>query len=391
MADANVVDRSYLSLTGLTEYDALIKAEIAKKVDTETYKAHKHDDMYYTEAEVDGKLGAINDSISKITSGNTVVKNAEHAQSATNATNATNAKNAEHAQTAESAVNATTASKVGSSTIGGESQPIYLNSGEPAGVTAVGIPYGGTGATTVADARTNLDVYSKTEVNNKVSGHNVATDAHSDIRLLISELGQKVNHFLDVDEATTDELSEVLGLIKANKDTLDDLLTDKVNTSDIIDNLTTTTSGKVLSANQGVVLKGLIDALTLVVDGKSDAGHSHTISAGATDDDVVILSGTAGTNGVSYSASHANSGVTAGTYRSVTVNAKGHVTAGTNPTTLAGYGIIDAYTKSQTDGAISSVSDNLSKHTTDTGVHIGSDERSHWNTAYTHSQSNHIT
>ena len=40
--------------------------------------------------------------------------------------------------------------------------------------------------------------------------------------------------------------------------------------------------------------------------------------------------------------SHANSGVTAGTYRSVTVNATGHVTAGTNPTTLSEYGITDA-------------------------------------------------
>ena len=38
----------------------------------------------------------------------------------------------------------------------------------------------------------------------------------------------------------------------------------------------------------------------------------------------------------------ANSGVTAGTYRSVTTDAKGRVTAGTNPTTLAGYGITDA-------------------------------------------------
>lgn len=36
---------------------------------------------------------------------------------------------------------------------------------------------------------------------------------------------------------------------------------------------------------------------------------------------------------------HPNSGVTAGTYRSVTVNAQGHITAGTNPTTLAAYGL----------------------------------------------------
>jgi len=40
--------------------------------------------------------------------------------------------------------------------------------------------------------------------------------------------------------------------------------------------------------------------------------------------------------------SHANSGVTAGTYKSVTVNATGHVTGGSNPTTIAGYGITDA-------------------------------------------------
>lgn len=39
---------------------------------------------------------------------------------------------------------------------------------------------------------------------------------------------------------------------------------------------------------------------------------------------------------------HPTSGVTAGTYKSVTVDANGHITAGTNPTTLAGYGVTDA-------------------------------------------------
>lgn len=39
-----------------------------------------------------------------------------------------------------------------------------------------------------------------------------------------------------------------------------------------------------------------------------------------------------------------DSGVSAGTYKSVTVDAKGRVTNGTNPTTLAGYGITDAPT-----------------------------------------------
>ncbi|MGZ3770196.1 MAG: tail fiber domain-containing protein [Bdellovibrio sp.] len=44
----------------------------------------------------------------------------------------------------------------------------------------------------------------------------------------------------------------------------------------------------------------------------------------------------------SLSLSLAASGVAAGTYKSVTVDAKGRVTAGTNPTTLDGYGILNA-------------------------------------------------
>lgn len=48
-----------------------------------------------------------------------------------------------------------------------------------------------------------------------------------------------------------------------------------------------------------------------------------------------------------------NSGVTEGTYRKVTVNSKGIVTEGSNPTTLSGYGITDAYTKTEADSKIS--------------------------------------
>ena len=42
---------------------------------------------------------------------------------------------------------------------------------------------------------------------------------------------------------------------------------------------------------------------------------------------------------------HPESGAAPGTYRSVTVDAKGHVTKGSNPTTLEGYGITDAIKK----------------------------------------------
>ena len=49
-----------------------------------------------------------------------------------------------------------------------------------------------------------------------------------------------------------------------------------------------------------------------------------------------------GTANISTALTLANSGVIAGIYKSVTVDAKGRVTAGTNPTTLLGYGITDA-------------------------------------------------
>lgn len=53
-------------------------------------------------------------------------------------------------------------------------------------------------------------------------------------------------------------------------------------------------------------------------------------------------------NSVGYRALQ-KSGVSSGTYTSVTVDDKGRVTGGKTPTTLSGYSIGDAYTKTQTD------------------------------------------
>jgi len=62
-----------------------------------------------------------------------------------------------------------------------------------------------------------------------------------------------------------------------------------------------------------------------------------------TGNQTITLSGDiSGSGTTSISTSLSTTGVTAGTYKSVTVDAKGRVTAGTNPTTLSGYGITDA-------------------------------------------------
>ena len=95
---------------------------------------------------------------------------------------------------------------------------------------------------------------------NKMSAHNVDTAAHNDMRLLLKELSYKLNNFLDSDDATLDELSELITAIKNNKSSIEQLTSGKINAEDIVNNLTTNVSSKPLSAAQGVELKRLSDS-----------------------------------------------------------------------------------------------------------------------------------
>lgn len=92
-----------------------------------------------------------------------------------------------------------------------------------------------------------------------VNEHNVDGSSHDDIRQLIVGLTNRLNALADSDDTTLDQLSEIVAYIKSNKSLIDSITTGKVSTADIVDNLTTNVSSKVLSAAQGVVLKGLID------------------------------------------------------------------------------------------------------------------------------------
>lgn len=56
-----------------------------------------------------------------------------------------------------------------------------------------------------------------------------------------------------------------------------------------------------------------------------------------------------GVTSLSFEMAFGRTGVAASTYRSVTVDKYGRVVAATNPTTVAGYGLTDVYTKSQVD------------------------------------------
>lgn len=79
----------------------------------------------------------------------------------------------------------------------------------------------------------------------------------------------------------------------------------------------------------------------LIPSGDEPGGTVTSVKIEATSP-IVIDDDTAITTSGIKTLSHATSGVTAGTYKSVTVDTYGHVTAGSNPTTLSGYGITDA-------------------------------------------------
>ncbi|MGL6150382.1 MAG: gp53-like domain-containing protein [Aeromonas sobria] len=123
--------------------------------------------------------------------------------------------------------------------------------------------------------------------------------------------------------------------------------------------------------NSGVVA-GTYRSVTVDAKGNITAGSNPTTLAGYGITDALPATGTAaaaqklatartialagdvtgqanfdGSGNISITATYKNSGVTAGTYRSVTVDAKGNITGGTNPTTLSGYGITDAVPSSQ--------------------------------------------
>lgn len=97
------------------------------------------------------------------------------------------------------------------------------------------------------------------EANTDLNEHKVSELAHSDIRILISELSARLNAVANSSDTDLDQLSEIVDYIKANKELIESVTTSKVSVDDIVDNLTTNLGNRPLSARMGVELKRLID------------------------------------------------------------------------------------------------------------------------------------
>ena len=138
----------------------------------------------------------------------------------------------------------------------------------------------GSAAKALTDAKTYTDTkiaaIPTPDISGQISTHNTNTEAHNDIRKLITGLTNRLNALADSDDTTLDQLSEIVAYVKNNKSLIDGITTSKVNVADIINNLTTNVSNKPLSAAQGVALKALIDAITVptkVSELTNDSGY----------------------------------------------------------------------------------------------------------------------
>ena len=95
----------------------------------------------------------------------------------------------------------------------------------------------------------------------KVSTHNAEKNSHNDIRLLIQNVQNALEAFLDIDDESMNQATEFVAYMKDNRELIEQITTSKVNVSDIVDDYATNVSNKPVSAAVAVKLKALIDAI----------------------------------------------------------------------------------------------------------------------------------
>jgi hypothetical protein len=308
-------------------------------IDNKADKEHTHDDVYYTEIEIDTKISEIENSIGDIaivyeTKADSQVK-LDEAKGYTDAVasgKADSVHNHDDIYYTEAEIN---------SMLDGKADSVHNhdNSYEVKGT-----------------------------VERELNLHNTSTDAHNDVRILINEVSTKLNNFLNVDDTTKDQLSELIALIDENADSIEIITSGKVNVSDIIDNLITNVSNKPLSAAQGVEIKRLIDSLNDVVNGKANKTELPTKVSELTNDSGFITS--------------ADVPVTK-------VNGK----IGDVILTASDVGADASGSASAVQSNLDVLNDEFDDHVADTTAHMTSDQKSQLSAAYEHANTEdvHVT
>ena len=287
---------------------------VANKAD----KIHTHDDRYYTEAEVDTKLSDVNTSITDITSGTTKVAKASHADEAT------------HATSADSATTATSATKATQDGNGKVISSTYE---------------------TKADASSKL-TEAKTYTDEKVAN-------------LLNNSTEAVDSIMELAEAMKDNADaiEALETVAASKVPTSRKINGKALTSDIT--LSASDVGADASGSAGAVQTNLdthASNTTLHITATErtnwNAAKTHADSAHAPSNAQANVIESIKVNGTAQTITSKSVNITVPTDNASLTNGAGYITSSaiTNKadkaTTLSGYGITNAYTKTEMDAAL---------------------------------------
>ena len=202
-------------------------------------------------------------------------------------------------------------------------------------------------------------------IQTSISSHNTSTTAHDDIRTLINNLTTRINAVADSEDVDLDQLSEIVAYIKSNRSLIDNVTTSKVSVSDIIDNLTSTSANKPLSANQGRVLNTSITSLTTKLNNHVDSlsnvenKSSETIRSEITKKNVIdalgYTPGTSSSEPITYTLSKSGSKIiltsSEGTETSVTDSDTNTIYSAGTGITLSGTTFSNAGVRSISSGS----------------------------------------
>lgn len=355
---AGRIDENALYLTPDVEVDLSGLATLEDLVN-KADKVHNHDDLYYTEYEVDSKISDINTSIGKITSGTTTVKKAEHSTSADSATSSLDAEK-----------------------LGGQLPSFYAKASD--------IP---TGALADKDivSESDLDSALVAKVNAAAQGNH----SHSNKSVLdgitstkVSNwdnaeanaktyADQKVANLLDNSTEAVDSIMELAEAMKDNADAIEALegiaatkvpTTTKVNGKALSSDITLSASdvGADASGSASAVQKNLdshiadtVKHITSTERTNWGTAYAHSQAAHAPSNAQANVIESIKVNGTAQTITSKAVNITVPTDNSQLANGAGYITSSAiankadKSTTLAGYGITDAYTKTQVDSALS--------------------------------------
>lgn len=167
-----------------------------------------------------------------------------------------------------------------------------------------------------------------------------------------ADLGKTFNNDALTDTFNAYTINEIWKLAKEGGMNADKLWQDL----GTLNNTVTQLSNKLNDFLEGSDTDNIINKwkeLEAFLEGLTESDNLADLLALKADKTITISAGAGLTGGGNLSANRtislATSGVKAGTYTKVTVDTYGRVTVGDNPTTLAGYGITDAYTQVQAD------------------------------------------